>query len=104
VFSGLDREDPVLIEIGRILGDGFDRVVLVRDRGIRDRAEGQLSRLLRRGLEKGRRVKDVREAPDEMSALTGALDTLAAGDLLVLGPESVESSLALIQGRLSGVP
>ncbi len=104
VFAGFDREDPAVIEVGRILADGFDRVVLVEDRGFRDRADGELNKLLRQGMEEGNRVTDIREARDETSAITDALDTLADGDLLVLGGESIESSLALIQQRLAAAP
>jgi cyanophycin synthetase len=104
VFAGFDREDLAVIEVGRILADGFDRVVLVDDKGFRDRTDGELNRLLRQGMEKGSRVTDIREAADETSAITDALDTLAAGDLLVLGGESIESSFALIQQRLAAAP
>jgi len=104
VFAGFDRDDPAVVEVGRILGDGFDRVVLVADKGFRDRADGELNNLLRQGMEKGGRVREICESPDELSAIDEALDSLAPGDVLVLGGESIESGLALVQRRLAMAP
>ncbi len=104
VFAGCDREDTAVVETGRLLGNGFDRVTLVEDKGFRDRVDGELNALLRQGLGEGRRVSQIAEAPDEPAAITAALDALEPGDLLVIGSEYVESSLSLVQSRLAGPP
>ncbi|MCU0835705.1 MAG: cyanophycin synthetase [Chromatiaceae bacterium] len=104
VFAGCDREDPTVVETGRLLGDGFDRVTLVEDKGFRDRVDGELNALLRQGLGEGGRVSEIADAPDEAAAITAALDALGPGDLLVIGSESLEASLALLQAHLAGPP
>jgi cyanophycin synthetase len=98
VFTGCNRRDPDVIAMGEIIGRGFDRVVLYRDQGNNDRADGELNALLRRGLA-GKRVTETAEAPDERTAVARAMQGLAPGDLLVLGVEDIEEALALVQGR-----
>ncbi len=49
VFAGCNRRDSDVVRQGEILGAGFDRVVLYRDQGNRDRKDGELNALLRRG-------------------------------------------------------
>jgi cyanophycin synthetase len=97
VFTGCNRRDEDVVEMGQIAGDGFDRVLLYGDRGNRDRGDGDLNALLRRGLASGKRVTQVREAGDEAQAIQLALGELAPGELLVLGVEAIEESLALIE-------
>ena len=98
VFTGCNRRDADVLAMGEIIGGGFDRVILYRDRGNSDRADGELNALLRRGLA-GRRVAETVEADDERAAMELGLKTLAPGELLVLGVEAVEESLAFVQSK-----
>ncbi len=100
VFSGCNRRDVDLLEMGQTAGDGFDRVVLYRDYGHSGRNDGELNALLRQGLQHGRRVTDVRETASEMQAVHETLDALAPGELLVLGIESIEETLNVVRQRL----
>ena len=102
VFACFDRDDQSVIEVGRILGDAFDRVVLVDDSGFRDRADGELSCLLKRGMATGRRVSAIDLCADELTAVGAALDGLGEGDLLVIGTEAIEPCLDLVRGRQAG--
>lgn len=101
VFSGCNRRDVDVIEMGQIAGNGFDRVILYADWGNRDRADGDLTALLRQGLAAGRRVQQIEEARDEQTAIRAALDDLRPGDLTVLGLEGIEEALALIELHLN---
>jgi len=101
VFAGFDREDRTLIEVGRLLGGGFDRVILIKDKGFRDRREGELNGLLHRGMAQGNRVKDISEAEDEAVAIEAALDALTPGEILVIGAENAEAGLTRIRRRLA---
>src|SRR5262249_40058562 len=56
VFSGCNRRDIDLIDIGKTVGDAFDRVILYPDWGRSDRQDGELNTLVRKGLRLGRRV------------------------------------------------
>lgn len=103
VFSGCNRRDIDLREMGRIAGDAFDRVLLYRDWGHADRADGELNGLLRQGLTTGRRVVETVEFPTEAEALAAALRALQPGDCVVLGVDSIEQSLAQMRSLL-GIP
>jgi cyanophycin synthetase len=100
VYTGCNRRDPEVIEIGQTLGDAFDRVILYADHGHSGRADGELNGLLRRGLAAGKRVTEVTELPGEMGAVETALSSSGAGELVVLGIDSIEEVLALVQSRL----
>ena len=101
VFTSGNRRDADVVAMGRLIGDGFDRVLLYADYGHSDRAEGELNALLRRGIAAGKRVSETVEVPGEMAAIEAALADLQPGDLLVLGVESIEEALAFVQARLS---
>ncbi len=96
------RRDVDVLAMGRILGDGFDRIHLYRDEGSSDPTEDDLFSVLRRGITAGKRGAETTEASGELSAVEAALADLRPGDLLVLGIESVDKSLAFIQARLAG--
>jgi cyanophycin synthetase len=100
VFSGCDRRDADLFEMGETAGNGFDRVILYADRGHNGRADGELNAVLKRGLDAGHRVGAVIETDDERTAITSALEGLGSGELLVLGVDSIEESLAFVQAYL----
>jgi cyanophycin synthetase len=96
VFTACNRRDADVLAMGRIIGDGFDRVLLYEDRGNRDRADGELNAVLRRGIAAGQRVADTTEMPGERAAIEAALADLRSGDLLVIGVESIEETLTFL--------
>jgi cyanophycin synthetase len=100
VFTAFDRRDADVIAVGEILGRGFDRIVLVIDRGNRERTDGELNVLLREGLAHGGRVTEIQGADNELQAITSALANLRPDDLLVLGIESIEETLAFTEERI----
>jgi cyanophycin synthetase len=97
VFSGFNRSDAEMVEMGRILGNGFDRVILFEDRGNRDRRDGELNGLIRRGLSTGSRVSEIVDTDDELGAIETALKTQGPGELLVIGTEVMEDSLPFVE-------
>jgi cyanophycin synthetase len=101
VFCAFNRNDDEVVQLGRILGDAFDRVVLYQDYGNRDRADGELNRLLRRGLAEGRRDPRTVEQATESAAIETALSELQPGDLLIIGTEAIDSSLEHVQRLLA---
>ncbi len=100
VFAGCDRRDEDLLDMGRSAGDAFDDVVLYADWGHAGRTDGELNAVLRRGLADGTRVRSVSEEPTERAALERVLAGLRPGQLVVLGVEAIEESLAFVQDRL----
>jgi cyanophycin synthetase len=100
VFTGCDRRDVDLREMGAMAGDGFDRVLLYRDWGHRGRSDGELNQVLRQGLASGQRVTEVVELETEKEAVETALRELPPGELLVLGIDSIEETLSAVQQRV----
>src|SRR5262249_53368440 len=81
VFTGCNRDDAAVVEMGEALGGAFDRVILYEDRGHSGRADGELNGLLRRGLAAGKRVAEVTEVPGEMEAVDAALGSASPGEV-----------------------
>jgi cyanophycin synthetase len=104
VYSGCNRRDDDIVGMGQVAGDGFDAVLLYEDRGNNDRADGELNRLLRRGLAAGKRVASTVEVRSELEAIANGLRDLRPGDLLVIGVETIEEALAFVQDRLNRLP
>ncbi len=101
VFVACNRRDVDVLAMGQILAGGFDRFVLYRDRDNLGRADGELNALLCRGIRADRPDADIVETDDERSAIELALRTTEPGDLVVLGVEAIEQSLAFIQASLA---
>jgi cyanophycin synthetase len=104
VYSGCNRRDTDIVRMGEAVGHGFDRVILYEDRGNNDRTDGELNALLRRGLAAGKRVAETLEARDEPRAVELALQVLTPSELLVIGTESIEGTLALVQRHIASRP
>jgi cyanophycin synthetase len=102
VYSGFERRDQDLVEVGKVLGDSFDRVVLFSDQGFAGRQEGELNGLLRKGLAQGTRVEEIADAPSELAALEQALRSLQPRELLVVGTGEIEATLAYVAQHAAG--
>ncbi len=100
VFSGCDRRDIDLVDMGQTAGSAFDRVILYADWGHSGRADGELNALLRQGLNQSRRMSEIRETSTEREAIDLALADIGPGKLVVLGVETIEESLRYVQERL----
>jgi cyanophycin synthetase len=104
VYSGFERRDADLVEVGKVLGDNFDRVLLFSDHGFAGRQDGELNGLLRQGLARGERVGEIDEAPSELAALERALGSLQPRELLVVGTGEIEATLDYVSKRASRYP
>src|SRR5204863_7626589 len=92
-----DRRDCDMIELGRMLGDHFDSVILYEDRYVRGRAEGEIMRLMRQGVAEGKRASEVEEVRGAIAAVERALATVQRGDLLLLQPDELDRTVDLLQ-------
>ena len=101
VISGAgDRRDEDIREQTRILGDAFDTLILYQDQCQRGRADGEVLKLLREGLESARLASDVEEIRGEFLAIDTALARLQAGDVCLILVDQVEEALAHITNRV----
>ena len=101
VISGAgDRRDEDIRQQTEILGDAFDEVVLYQDKCQRGRADGEVLGLLRQGLEKAKRARDVKEIRGEFVAIDAAFANLKAGELCLILIDQVEAALGYIRQRV----
>ena len=94
-----DRRDEDFLALGRLSAHIFDRIVVKEDDDTRGRRRGEVANLICAGIE--------REKPDcryesilkETTAIESALDEAPQGSLVVILPEKVGRTLALIEAR-----
>jgi cyanophycin synthetase len=102
VISGAgDRRDEDIIRQTEILGDVFDEIILYQDQCQRGRQDGEVLALLRRGLERARRVKQVDEITGEFRAIDTALGRLGKNDMCLILIDQVDEALAHIAQRVA---
>jgi cyanophycin synthetase len=92
-----DRRDADIIRQAEIIGNGFDRVIIYEDKCTRGRPDGEVVRLMRRGLSAATRVADIFETRGEFRAIEAGLSMLQNGDLILVQADQVEPSLAFIE-------
>ncbi len=92
-----DRRDADIQEQGRLLGAAFDRVVLCEIEDETVRPVGQVTKLLREGVEQGSRTQRIEEVNDWSAAVDAAWKRLATGELLVVQSSSIPRTVRKIQ-------
>lgn len=104
VISGAgDRRDEDISQQTEILGNAFDEVILYQDQCQRGRADGEVLKLLQKGLEKATRAKTIQEIRGEFPAIDLALSHLQAGDLCLILIDQVDEALDYIAKRIAEV-
>ncbi len=100
-----DRRDQDIVRQAEILADAFDQVFLYEYKDLRGRQPGEIPALLRRGLDRGRRVSEVVAVRNE-EAIEVALRTLRPGDLVLIQADvlEIEETLAVVQRHLAALP
>jgi cyanophycin synthetase len=100
VISGAgDRRDEDIRRQTEILGDCFDEVILYQDACQRGRAEGEVIRLLREGLQGASRTRHVEAIDGEFAAIDRGLERLSPGDLCLVLIDQVQDALAHLRTR-----
>ncbi|HEY3316388.1 MAG TPA: cyanophycin synthetase [Bacillota bacterium] len=80
-----DRRDEDIIELGRIAGRGFIKIIVKEDHDKRGRRDGEVAELLRRGvLEAGAALDTVTVILDESEAVLSACRAAQDGDVVVV--------------------
>ena len=99
VCSGFERRDEDLVEVGKVLGDTFDRVVLFSDRGFTGRRDGELNGLLRQGLARGCAWERLTKRRAKLPPWNKPWGSLQPRELLVVGTGEIEATLAYVAKR-----
>jgi cyanophycin synthetase len=99
-----DRRDCDMTELGRMLGDHFDSVILYEDRYVRGRAEGEIMRLMRQGVNEGKRVREVEEIRGAITSVERALAQVQPGELLLLQADEIDVMVDYLKSYLAANP
>jgi cyanophycin synthetase len=94
-----DRRNEDFIELGRLSAKIFDRIIVKEDDDLRERASGEASELISKGI--------LQENPNcryeillkETEAINMALDQATPASLVVILPESVSRAISLLEAR-----
>ena len=98
-----DRRDEDLIAQGRLLGATFERVVIYEDAYIRGRQPGEITRLISAGIHEaaagGGRQTVIESGGNWCESAARVLESAAAGELVLLQPDTVEQTLPWLEER-----
>ena len=93
-----DRRDDVIVNIGKIAGNGFDYIVIKEDEDRRGRQPGETAELLRQGvLSTGFDPQNIMVMLPEDRAVEESLRLAGRGDLVVVFYEDYETVLGAIE-------
>jgi cyanophycin synthetase len=100
VISGAgDRRDEDLREQTRILGESFDQVILYEDQCQRGRADWEVVKIMREGLQGALRTTQIEEIRGEFVAIDTALSRLNSGDQCLILVDQVEQAVAYLEEK-----
>ncbi len=92
-----DRRDEDFIALGQLAAQMFDRIVVKEDDALRGRRPREVANLICEGIERERPDCRYESILNETKAIETALARADQGSLVVILPEKVERTLALIQ-------
>ncbi|MBV8063029.1 MAG: hypothetical protein JOY51_05500, partial [Nevskia sp.] len=97
-----DRYDEKIREVGRLIGDHFDHVVVREMIDKRGRPPGELAAVLKEGVLQGRHVRpeQVEVIEDDLQGIKAVLDLGQPGDLVIIGCVDTDDSINLIVREL----
>jgi cyanophycin synthetase len=96
-----DRRDGDIIRQGEQLAGAFDRVVLYEDPNCtRERKDGEIMALFRRGLAGGR-VSQIEEVRGAVAAIEHALETAVPGELVLAQVDLVDETMERVRRALA---
>ena len=99
-----DRRNIDIVAQGKKLGESFDRVILCEiEKGV-DRPVGEVTRLLKSGVEQGPRARQVMEILDWTQAVDAGWRELLAGELLLIQSTGVPKTVKKLQSMLGLEP
>jgi cyanophycin synthetase len=95
-----DRRDSDIVQIGELIGDHFDRVILYEAHTVRGRAAGSIAELMRQGILRSSRTRLIEEFVGSVDSMEYALDTLEPGDLLLMQADVIDETLDWVRSYL----
>ena len=99
-----DRRDIDIVDQGKQLGKSFDRVILCEIEKGEDRPVGDVTRLLRSGVNDGDRVTNIQEIREWSQAVDTAWRELLPGELLLIQSSTIPKTVKKLQMMLGLEP
>lgn len=96
-----DRQDQSILKIGELIGDHFDQIWIKEDSNLRGRKQGEVAKLLQKGIIQGAKLPSCQVIYDEKVALEAMLAVLQPGDIgIIFYEKDPKSLLKLVEDRL----
>ena len=99
-----DRRDQDIFKQGKLLGQSFDKVILCEIESGVERPVGEVTRLLRAGVNEATRARQIEENRDWTCAVDAAWTTLGRGEMLVIQTCTVPKTVRKLQSLLGLEP
>ena len=99
-----DRRDCDITHQGELLGRSFDRVILCEIESGTERPTGEVTSLLRHGVERSPRTRQIDEIRDWTAAVDAAWSSLERGEMLVIQTSTVPKTVRKLQSLLGLEP
>ncbi len=94
-----DRRDEDIHRQAEIIGGFFDDVYIYEDQCTRGRADGEIIRMMREGMQRAKRQpRRILQKSGELPAIAAAISGLEPGDLLLCQVDQVDVALGLREG------
>src|SRR5690554_2764854 len=98
VIGGVgDRRDEDTIELGRVVAEMFDEIIIRQDQDLRRKTVEEIVTLVKEGIKKSNLKRKVISIPDEREAVIYAISKARKGSLVVVCSDIIPSTLKLIK-------
>ncbi|MGI8786833.1 MAG: cyanophycin synthetase [Pyrinomonadaceae bacterium] len=91
-----DRRDEDLIEVGKISGETFDKIILRRGDHLRGRSEDNMRELLLEGIKQSGRDVPTEYIAETPEAINYALNSAGKGELVVILGDTVRTDIEVV--------
>jgi cyanophycin synthetase len=98
-----DRRDVDLMEIGKIAGEAFDKLIIKEDEDTRGRQPGEIANLLEKAaLAAGRQPEDIQIILNEFEAVSKTLKEAKKDDLIVITAAKIQQTFDQVESFRNG--
>ena len=98
IISGIgDRREEDILELGRLSAEIFCKIIIREDSDLREKAAGESSAIVKRGIDSSCYNPPVVNIPDEKQALLFAMEHALPGTLVMLCVENIEEVISLLK-------
>ncbi|HKS29602.1 MAG TPA: cyanophycin synthetase [Pyrinomonadaceae bacterium] len=94
-----DRCDELIEEAGRIAARGFNRIIIKEDYDLRGRVPGEVAQMLLRAVKSEVPERDCQVVLDELEAAEREIQSIGAGDVLVVFYDRIEPIREALRAR-----